>query len=183
LHADQFLRETAGIAMMINHFEVDSMASALIALREAKGRVFVIGLGGSYSNAEHCAADLRKLCDIEAYSPNAAELTAWANDAGAASAFNGHLKWMGANDALLVLSVGGGTVDVSPAICEAVEKARLAGRVFGIVGEPGGITAAKADVVIKIPSPRSRVTPHAEAFQAVIWHCLVSLIQRNPTKW
>jgi D-sedoheptulose 7-phosphate isomerase len=171
---------------MIDRHAVDTLAHSLAGVRDGKGRVFVIGLGGSYSNAEHFACDLRKLCDIEAYAPNAAELTAWANDAGPDLAFEGHLKYMRAGDALLVLSVGGGTVDVSPAIHRCVEHAvKMRDKVFGIVGEPGGITAEKADVVVKIPTPRGRITPHAEAFQAVIWHCLVShpVLQKAATKW
>jgi D-sedoheptulose 7-phosphate isomerase len=171
---------------MVDRRSVEALAHGLDRVRDYKQRVFVIGLGGSYSNAEHCAADLRKLCDIEAYAPNAAELTAWANDAGASSAFNGHLRWMRPGDALLILSVGGGNEVVSPAILSAIAHTKKQqGPVFGIVGEPGGATAEKADVVVKIPTPRDRITPHAEAFQAVIWHCLVShpVLQKAATKW
>ena len=127
MHADQFLREAAGIAGMIDRHAVDTLAHSLAEVRDGKGRVFVIGLGGSYSNAEHFACDLRKLCDIEAYAPNPAELTAWANDAGADRAFDGHLNWMRQGDALLILSVGGGTADVSPAICRCVARGLLRG--------------------------------------------------------
>lgn len=170
---------------MIDRHAVETLANALCGIREGKGRVFVIGLGGSYANAEHAAADLRKLCDIQAYAPNVAEMSAWANDSGAKEAFTGFLNWMQAGDALLVLSVGGGTTEVSAAIHTAVEKGRRCGSVFGIVGPDGGRTAELADVVVKIPAPKSRVTPHTEAFQSVVWHLLVShpLLQRNATKW
>jgi D-sedoheptulose 7-phosphate isomerase len=186
LHADQFLREAAEIAERINRDDVERLARALHSVRENKGRVFVVGLGGSYANAEHAAADLRKLCEIEAYAPNVAEMSAWINDSGPEHAFSGHLRWIGAKDALLVLSVGGGESDVSPSLMAAVSSAALAGiPVYGIVGPKGGYTAQKAVIAVRIPAPENRITPHTEAFQAVIWHLLVShpMLQRKATKW
>lgn len=185
MHADTFLRETAAIAEQINRDDVERLARALHTVREIGGRVFVIGLGGSYSNAEHAAADLRKLCEIEAYSPNVAEMSAYINDASPEHAFSGHLRWMNELDALFVLSVGGGAPGVSEALIKAVRDANMFSRpVYGIVGPNGGYTAAKGDVVVKVPA-MERTTPHTEAFQAVIWHCLVShpMLQRNATKW
>lgn len=187
MHADQFLREVADIAEKINRDDVERLAVALHGVRERGGRVFVVGLGGSLANAEHCAADLRKLCRIEAYAPNIAELTAYINDDGAEHALDGHLWWMRPeDDALLVLSVGGGTSEVSVAFTVVVgAMRRLGGHVFGIVGPFGGYTAENATVAVKVPADAPRVTPHSEAFQAVVWHCLVShpMLQRQATKW
>lgn len=182
MHADTYLSEVADIAEKIDRGAVERLAMALHSVRALKGRVFVIGLGGSLSNAEHCAADLRKLCEIEAYAPNQAEMSAWINDSGQENAFKGHVRWMGEKDALLVLSVGGGTPNVSKALMVAVGGCEA---VYAIVGPDGGYTAANAHVVVRIPAAGTRVTPHTEAFQAVIWHALVShpLLQRNPTKW
>jgi D-sedoheptulose 7-phosphate isomerase len=185
LHADAFLKETADIASKIDRGAVERLARALHAVREIRGRVFVVGLGGSYANAEHAAADLRKLCEIEAYAPNVAEMSAWTNDSGPEHAFRGHINWLTVHDAVLVLSVGGGDPEVSRALMNVVGVAKNAGvPVFGIVGPKGGYTALYADVVVKVPADE-RVTPHTEAFQAVLWHCLVShpMLQRAPTKW
>ena len=186
MHADEYLREVADIAERISRDDVERLAVALHTVRERKGRVFVIGLGGSYANAEHCAADLRKLCDIEAYAPNVAEMSAWENDAGQMHGFEGHTEWMSERDALLVLSVGGGTATVSEAITNAVEGAKLIGAaVLGVVGPNGGTTYKEGHSVVRIPAPGGRVTPHTEAFQAVVWHLLVShpMLQRRATKW
>jgi D-sedoheptulose 7-phosphate isomerase len=136
----------------------------------------------------HMAADLRKLCNIDAVAPdNMAELTAWANDEGWAFMFDGYLANMNKQDALFVLSVGGGTHDVSRPLSFAVELANSRMTpVFGIVGPTGGKTADLGNHIIRIPVTNPKhVTPHTEAFQAVIWHCLVShpLLQKRPTKW
>lgn len=186
MHAETFLQEVAQIAEQINRSDVERLARALHITREEKGRVWVVGLGGSYANAEHCAADLRKLCEIEAYAPNTAEMSAWINDSGPDSAFKGHLQWTREKDALFVLSVGGGAADVSKSLVVAVSGLKRDGvQVLGIVGPAGGYTAAQGDIVVKIPAPEKRVTPHTEAFQAVVWHLLVShpMLQRKMTKW
>ena len=186
MHADLFLREAAEIAAKIDREDVERLASGLYDIRGLQGRVFVLGLGGSYENAIHAAADLRKLCDIEAYAPNPAEMSAWINDSGPEYAFSGHTRWLRPNDALLVLSVGGGTPDVSKALVQAVGNAgQIGAPVYAIVGPDGGYTGRYASVVVKIPAPDGRVTPHTEAFQAVIWHALVShpLLQKRATKW
>jgi D-sedoheptulose 7-phosphate isomerase len=184
MHSEDYLAETADIARTINGYEIERMAEAL---SKVEGRVYMVGLGGSLANCIHMAADLRKLCNIDAVAPdNIAELTAWANDEGLECLFDGYLSHSKKEDALFVLSVGGGTSKVSTSLSNAIAGAKAHGIcIFGIVGPNGGHAAAHGDYVIKIPAPEGRVTPHTEAFQAVIWHCLVShpLLQKRPTKW
>ena len=186
MHCRDYLRTTAEIALKLDPLEVEAQANELYRVRANFGRVFVIGLGGSLANAIHMAADLRKLCEIDAYSPdNIAELTARANDEGLPTIFTGWLRGMTENDCLFVLSVGGGTDTVSQAITEAVLKAKATkASVLGIVGHNGGETYKHGDAVIRIPAILD-MTPHTEAFQAVLWHCLVShpILQKRPTKW
>jgi len=181
LHAKAFLNETAEIAEHIDHDAIDRLAARLSLVK----KVYLIGLGGSLANAIHMAADLRKLCNVDAEAfDNIAELTARANDDGLDSIFLDWLRRATKDDALMVLSVGGGTQEVSNAIWCAVRF--FPGSIFGIVGPNGGYTAEKGDIVIKIPvQTKAHVTPHTEAFQAVVWHALVShpLLQKNPTKW
>ena len=182
-HAENYLAETARIAQTIIPDQIEDMARKLLFLRERNAKLYLIGLGGSLANAVHMAADLRKLCNINAEAfDNLAELTARANDEGMASIFAHWLSAATREDDLFVLSVGGGTDEVSPAITRAVRE--FPGRVLGIVGPKGGETAARGHCVIKIPAA-APITPHTEAFQAVIWHALVShpLLQIWPTKW
>lgn len=159
------------------------MAARLAIL---KGKLYIIGLGGSLANAIHMAADFRKLCDIDAEAfDNIAELTARMNDEGQETIFDGWLAHTTPDDILFVLSVGGGTNDVSKSICRACDRALYNGTpIFGIVGPKGGHTAEVGEIVIRIPAQKN-ITPHTEAFQAVIWHLLVShpLLQKNKTKW
>lgn len=157
-----------------------------MALSELTGTLYIVGMGGSLANAIHMAADLRKLCNIRAEAmDNIAELTARANDEGVHTMF--HLRGITDRDALMVLSVGGGTGEVSLALCHAIDQAQAAGaKVYGIVGPDGGYTAEQSDICIRVPVDNQKhVTPHTEAFQAVVWHCLVShpLLQKNATKW
>lgn len=183
MHARDYLRTTAEIALEIDPIQIEAMASALHAVQ---GRIYVAGIGGSLANALHMAADLRKLCGKDALSPNMAEWTARANDEGLSTTFAGWMSHMGTEDALFVLSVGGGTAVVSTGLVAAVDHARSRGaRVYGIVGPAGGYTAQHADLCIKVPAPQSAMTPHTEAFQIVIIHCLVShpLLQKVATKW
>ena len=159
------------------------MAARLSLVR---GRLYIIGLGGSMANAIHMAADFRKLCDIDAEAvANVAEITARMNDEGPETIFDGFRP--GPNHALFVLSVGGGMPMVSPALIRAIDRAKeMLCPIFGIVGPEGGYTAEKADLCLRVPVENDKhVTPHTEAFQAVIWHCLVShpLLQKRPTKW
>jgi D-sedoheptulose 7-phosphate isomerase len=188
-----FFAEIAEIARRIDHAAIDRLAEALAKIREGGGRLFLIGVGGSAGNCAHAVNDFRKLCHIETYAPtdNVSELTARINDEGWEGVFVGWLEASRARagDAILVFSVGGGDManNVSPNIVKAVDFAKAKGlKVFGIVGRNGGHTKAKGDEVIVVPTvDPTRVTPHSEAYQAVVWHCLVShpALQRQATKW
>lgn len=188
-HASQYLTETAKIAGLIDPERVEEMVRELVALRERKGRLFVIGLGGSAANASHMVNDVRKLCGIEAYAPtdNVAELTARVNDEGWITIFESMFEFMTPNDAVFVLSVGGGSAHVSAPIAAIVRSCKQVGyKVFGIVGRDGGDTAQYGNHVLVVPTVEpSRVTPHTEGWQSVILHCIVSHpdLQRNKTKW
>jgi D-sedoheptulose 7-phosphate isomerase len=192
-HAATFLAEVAETARRLPPEPIEALCTELASLRERDGRLFIIGVGGSAGNCGHAVNDFRKLCGIEAYAPtdNVSELTARTNDEGWPTVFAEWLKVSRANakDAVLVFSVGGGNLEknVSPNIVRAIEESKARGlKVFGIVGRDGGYTKQAGDVVVVIPTvEESRVTPHAEAFQAVVWHCLVShpKLQKNATKW
>jgi D-sedoheptulose 7-phosphate isomerase len=192
-HAATFLGETVEIARRIDPAAIEALCGELTDLREREGRLFIIGVGGSAGNAAHAVNDFRKLCGIEAYAPtdNVSELTARTNDEGWPTVFSEWLKVSRANakDAILIFSVGGGNMEknVSPNIVTAIALAKERGlRVLGVVGRDGGYTKKAGDCVVVIPTVEdSRVTPHAEAFQAVVWHCLVShpKLQKNATKW
>ena len=185
-HIEEFMREVSVIAHGLDWDGIESMVQAL----QKPQRIFFIGLGGSHANAQHAAADFRKLCGLQAFAfDNAAELTARMNDEGAERIFVDWLKAHRATsaDAIFVLSVGGGTKEVSQGILAAVLYAKAnAMPVFGIVGPHGNATAQDGDHVIRVPVENAaHATPHTEAFQAVIWHALVShpQLQRTPTKW
>lgn len=185
MHAFGFMNEARRICGEIDTGEVERMATALAAVT---GRVYMVGLGGSLANCMHMAADLRKLCLIDAVAPdNLSELTAWANDEGWECMFHGFLESMNDKDALFVLSVGGGTQHVSKPIAAALAIAvDRKTKVFGILGPDGGLTAKVGQHVVRIPVENHKhVTPHTEAFQAVLWHLLVShpLLQKRKTKW
>ena len=192
-HSHTFLLETAQVATQLDANEVENLACALSSLRKRAGRLFFLGVGGSAANAAHAVNDFRKLCGIEAYAPtdNVAELTARTNDEGWNTVFSEWLKisQLSSNDAIFILSVGGGNVEknVSANLANAVAEAKQRGAtIFGIVGRDGGFTKQVGDHVIVIPTVHAeRVTPHAESFQAVIWHCLVShpTLQMFSTKW
>jgi D-sedoheptulose 7-phosphate isomerase len=192
-HAAQYLAELREIADRLSPETIEELCAELVRLRERGGRLFLIGVGGSAANCGHAVNDFRKLCGIEAYAPtdNVSELSARVNDEGWHTVFSEWLKVsrLNARDALFVLSVGGGNAarNVSPNIVAAVDEAKARGtRVLGIVGRDGGYTKERGDVVVVIPTvEETRVTPHAEAFQAVIWHCLVShpSLQTTATKW
>ena len=169
------------------------MAELLVDIKLNKGRVFVLGVGGSAANAGHAVNDFRKLANIEAYAPtdNVAELTARTNDEGWVSVFSEWLKVskLNSDDCLFILSVGGGDKDknISANLVEAIDLARQIGtRITGIVGRDGGYTRKNADICLVIPTVnQDTVTPHSESFQAVIWHLLVShpKLKSNSTKW
>jgi D-sedoheptulose 7-phosphate isomerase len=189
----QFLTEATDIANRLDQSAIDQTVSILAATRERGGRLFILGVGGSAANASHAVNDFRKITGIEAYAPtdNVSELTARTNDEGWASVFAAWLKGshLRKGDTLLVLSVGGGNLEkqVSPNLIAALDYARECGAsITGIVGRDGGYTARVADSCVIIPTVNSaHVTPHAEAFQAVIWHLFVShpSLKAAETKW
>ena len=192
-HAATYLGEVVETDRRIEPAAIEALCDELVALRDRDGRLFIIGVGGSAGNAAHAVNDFRKLCGIEAYAPtdNVSELTARTNDEGWPTVFSEWLKVSRTNakDALLIFSVGGGNMEknVSPNIVAAIALAKERDlRVLGIVGRDGGYAKKAGDCVVVVPTVEdSRVTPHAEAFQAVIWHCLVShpKLQKNATKW
>jgi D-sedoheptulose 7-phosphate isomerase len=192
-HAKHYLAQTSEIALAVDCDAVERMAAGLADLRTRKGRLFLLGVGGSAANCSHAVNDFRKLAGIEAYSPcdNVSELTARTNDEGWESVFATWLNGSNANanDAVFVLSVGGGDAvrKVSANIVHGLDEARRRGlKIYGIVGRDGGYTRQVGDVVVVVPTvDEALVTPHAEAFQGVIWHCLVShpLLKTHVCKW
>ena len=192
-HASDFFAGAADISRRLDAEKVEALASELVALRGRSGRLFILGVGGSAGNAGHAVNDFRKLCGIEAYAPtdNVSELTARTNDEGWETVFVEWLKVsrLNSSDAVLIFSVGGGNLErnISPNLVSAVQHAKHVGaRVLGVVGKENGYTARVGDVVVVIPVVRDdMVTPYSEAFQAVVWHCLVShpALQAKPTKW
>ena len=193
MHAKIFFNEVIKVAEQIDIELIEKLAHELKDLRDRGGRLFFLGVGGSAGNCSHAVNDFRKLCGIEAYAPvdNVSELTARTNDEGWETVFAGWLKVSNAkaNDAVFVLSVGGGNLEqnVSPNIVIALKLAKERGlKIFGVVGRDGGYTKQVGDCVVVVPTvDESRVTPHAEAFQGVVWHCLVSnpVLQQMATKW
>jgi D-sedoheptulose 7-phosphate isomerase len=191
--AEQFLAESIEILKRIDTASVDAVAALLAACRAAGGRLFILGVGGSAANASHAVNDFRKICGFEAYAPtdNVAELTARVNDEGWAGVFEAWLRVsrLRPGDALLIFSVGGGDLEkyVSPNLVAAIEYAKSVGaKVTGIVGRDGGHTRKAADACIVVPTVNPQhVTPHTEAFQAVLWHLLVThpALKAAETKW
>ncbi|HEY6723922.1 MAG TPA: SIS domain-containing protein [Polyangiaceae bacterium] len=189
----QYLDEAIEIIRRIEPGAVESMATLLADLRDREGRLFLLGVGGSAANCSHAVNDFRKICGIEAYAPtdNVSELTARTNDEGWASVFVEWLKIsrLAARDAVFVFSVGGGNLEknISPNLVAALKHAKSVGaRVLGVVGRDGGYTATVADACVVVPTVNpDNVTPHTEAFQAVVWHLLVShpALKVKATKW
>ena len=192
-YTTDYLAEAKQVLDRIDAAAIDRVVALLVALRERGGRLFVLGVGGSAGNASHAVNDFRKICGIEAYTPtdNVSELTARVNDEGWETSFANWLRVsrLGQQDLVLVFSVGGGDLErnISPNLVRALEHAKQVGTpVCGIVGRDGGFTAQVADACVIVPTIRPEtVTPHAEAFQAVVWHLLVShpSLQTAPTKW
>jgi D-sedoheptulose 7-phosphate isomerase len=189
----RYLSEVAEIAARIDASAAGRLVDLLADLGRRRGRLFVLGVGGSAGNASHAVNDFRKLCDIEAYTPtdNVSELTARINDDGWETVFSNWLRGsrLGSNDAVLVFSVGGGDEarNVSVNLIRALDYAKSVGaRIGALVGRDGGYAARVADACVIIPTVNpDTVTAHSEAFQAVIWHMLVShpRLQRAPMKW
>lgn len=173
--------------------EIDDLINQLVLLKKRKGRLFFLGVGGSAGNASHAVNDFRKLCNIESYSPtdNVSELTARINDEGWESSFVNWLKVSKINkkDSIFIFSVGGGNKkkNISTNLIKAIDYSkRKKIKVFGVIGKIDGYAKKKGDNVIVIPEiDKKMVTPFSEAFQAVIWHCLIShpFLQENNTKW
>jgi D-sedoheptulose 7-phosphate isomerase len=191
--ADAYLTETVEILGRLDRDEIERLAAGLAEVRDAGGRLFLLGVGGSAAHASHAANDFRKLCGLEAYAPtdNVSELTARINDDGWESSYADWLRGsrLSRRDAVLVFSVGGGSADrnISVNIVRALDLAREVGaRAFGVVGRDGGYTREVADACVVIPAAsEERVTPHTEGLCAVVWHLLVShpVLQRSATKW
>ncbi len=188
-----YLAEAVQIISKLDAASIEKAASILASTRAAGGRLFILGVGGSAANASHAVNDFRKIAGIEAYAPtdNVSELTARANDEGWSSIFDRWLRTsrLRSNDLLMVFSVGGGNIEknVSPNLVAALKYAESIGtKIIGVVGRDGGYTATVADACILIPTVNSaHITPHTEAFQAVVWHLLVShpSVKMQSTKW
>lgn len=181
-HVEQYLQDAQRIIQTIDQGAVERMITQLLALREQKGRLFFLGVGGSAGNCSHAVNDFRKIAGMEAYTPvdNMPELTARVNDEGWHTVFKEWLRGsnLGSRDGVFVLSVGGGDKEknVSANIVHALDHAQEVGaKIWGIVGRDGGHTAKVADACVVIPPVNSEmVTPHTEAFQGVIWHLIVT---------
>lgn len=181
-HTQKYFTQAAQITSSIDTAAIERMVRGLVRLRERGGRLFLLGVGGGAANCSHAANDFRKIVGIEAYSPcdNVAELTARTNDEGWETVFEAYLRTSRANekDAVLVMSVGGGSSErnVSVNIVRALDEAKRRGlTIYGIVGRDGGYTKQVGDEVVVVPTvDAAHITPHTEAFQAVVWHCIVS---------
>jgi D-sedoheptulose 7-phosphate isomerase len=192
-YAQQHLREAGEIIDRIDVAAVEKLATLLAGIKSEGGRLFFLGVGGSAGNCSHAVNDFRKIVGIESYAPtdNVSELTARTNDEGWPTVFVEWLKVsrLQARDGIFIFSVGGGNLEknISANLVEALKYAKAVGaRIAGVVGRDGGYTAKVADACVIIPTVNPEtITPHSEAFQAVIWHLLVShpILKANPTKW
>jgi D-sedoheptulose 7-phosphate isomerase len=192
-YSQQHVKEAISILNTLDVEAIEKMAELLATVKADQGRLFFLGVGGSAGNCSHAVNDFRKIVGIESYAPtdNVSELTARTNDEGWPTIFVEWLKisHLGPKDALFILSVGGGDLEknISPNLVEALKLAKTVGaKVTGIVGRDGGYTAKVADVCVIIPTVNPEtITPHSEAFQAVVWHLLVShpKLKANATKW
>jgi D-sedoheptulose 7-phosphate isomerase len=192
-HVNNFFQQIEIIAKKIDKDAIEKLANNISNIRKRKGRLFFLGVGGSAANCSHAVNDFRKLCRVESYAPtdNVSELTARINDEGWDTSFSEWLKIsnLKKQDALFIMSVGGGNIKrkVSVNLINAIKYAKTKkSKVFGIIGKKNGYTRKYADISILVPNVSDKfVTPHSEAFQAVIWHCLVShpLLQIKKTKW
>jgi D-sedoheptulose 7-phosphate isomerase len=192
-HTTEYLADAGRILAQIDPGPIDALVQLLVQLRQRGGRLFILGVGGSAANAAHAVNDFRKIAQIEAYAPtdNVSELTARTNDEGWETVFVQYLRGsrLSGRDMVFVLSVGGGDLErnISPNLVRALDHAREVGAtICGIVGRNGGYTARVADACVIVPTVNAAtVTPHAEAFQAVVWHLLVShpAVKAAETKW
>jgi len=192
-YTEQHLAEASTILQQIDHAAIEKMADVLADVRARGGRLFFLGVGGSAGNCGHAVNDFRKLAGFEAYAPtdNVSELTARTNDEGWETVFVAWLKGsrLRKEDGVFVFSVGGGSLEknISPNLVKALQYARESdAAIVGVVGRDGGYTATVADACVIVPTVNpDTVTPHSEAFQAVVWHLLVShpKLKANATKW
>ena len=192
-HIDQYFEDAIAILKQIDKDQIEKMIKILLDVRKNQGRLFLLGVGGSAGNCIHAVNDFRKLAGIESYSPveNIAEITARTNDEGWETVFSEWLKCSRLNekDAVLVLSVGGGSKEnnISANIVYALDVAKeKKAKIMGIVSRDGGYTAKMADACVIVPPiNKGTITPHAEAFQGVIWHLIVSdpRIMQIENKW
>jgi len=191
-YAATYLDEVAEIAAAIPRDAMERMAEGIAAVRERGGRLFIVGVGGGAGHASHAVNDFRKIAHIESYTPsdNVSELTARVNDEGWETSYAAWLRTsrLGADDALLVFSVGGGSREHNNSmnLVLAMELATEVGApIYALVGKPDGHAAQAAEVAIVVPSPAARRTPHVESFQAILWHLLVShpAVEAQPGKW
>lgn len=192
-YAAQHMKEAMEIIQKMDVSAIEKMADLLARLKAEGGRIFFLGVGGSAGNCSHAVNDFRKIVGIESYAPtdNVSELTARTNDEGWATVF---VEWLKVSklhprDALFIFSVGGGNLEknISPNLVEAIKLAKTVGaKVIGVIGRDGGYTAQAADACVVVPTVNpDTITPHSEAFQAVVWHLLVShpKLKANQTKW
>ena len=192
-YAQKHLEEAAQIIQRIDLDAIERMADLLAKVKAGGGRLFFLGVGGSAGNCSHAVNDFRKIAGIESYAPtdNVSELTARTNDEGWATVFVEWLKTsrLGSKDCVFIFSVGGGNLEknISPNLVEALKYAKqVEAKITGVVGRDGGYTAKVADACVVIPTVNpDTVTPHSEAFQAVVWHLLVShpKLKASQTKW
>ena len=193
IYSDLHLSETIEIIKKIDTKKIENMVDLILNVRKEKGRIFFLGVGGSASNCSHAVNDFRKIIGIESYAPtdNVSELTARTNDEGWITIFSEWLKIsnLSSKDLIFVFSVGGGSLEknISPNIVEALKYGKSIGcKLVGVVGRNGGYTTKVADACVVIPTVNEKtITPHTEAFQAVVWHLIVShpKLKLNETKW
>ena len=193
IYSNTHLSEVNNIIKKIDTKRIENMVDLISNVRKQKGRIFFLGVGGSAGNCSHAVNDFRKIIGIESYAPtdNVSELTARANDDGWDSIFSEWLKVsnLSSKDLIFVFSVGGGSIEknISPNIVVALKYGKSVGsKLIGVVGRDGGYTSKIADVCLIIPTVNEKtITPHTEAFQAIIWHLIVShpKLKLNETKW
>ncbi len=193
IYSDVHLSETIEITKKIDTKKIEEMVDLILSIRNLKGRIFFLGVGGSAGNCSHAVNDFRKIIGVESYAPtdNVSELTSRTNDDGWSTIFSEWLKVsnLNNNDLIFVFSVGGGNIEknISPNLVEAIKYGKSKGcKLVGVVGRDGGYTSKVADVCVIIPTINEKtITPHTEAFQAVVWHLIVShpKLKLNETKW
>lgn len=191
--SSKFLEQVKDIALSLDTEKIEEMVECLHSVRNEGGRLFVLGVGGSAANASHAVNDFRKLAGIESYAPtdNVSEITARTNDEGFETIFESFLQTskLNARDSVLILSVGGGDYDrrISVNLCKAIDFAKsVDARCLAIVGKPGGYAHLNSEICLVIPKvDESHITPHSEAFQAIVWHLMVShpKLKLNSTTW